>query len=358
MLNFTVGPVQMDDEVREIGAQQIPYFRTAEFSKIMKENEEMMKQLTKAPENARTVFLTGSGTAAMEAAIINLFNETDKLLVINGGSFGARFAAICDTYGIPNKQIKPAMFDQVTDEMLHTYAGQGYTGLAVNICETSTGVLYDMEAISRFCRENKIMLVGDAISAFLADEIDMNRLGIDCMLTGSQKALACPPGVSVLVLSPQALDRIEKKNPKAFYLNLKAALKDAERGQTPFTPAVGTLLQIHARLQALCRNGVEKENKRIAELAAYFRNRIKQLPFSYATKYMSNSVTALTPTSEGVSAYDIFLCLKDEYGIWVCPNGGDLAEKVLRVGHIGALTESDYDQLIDALESMQRKGKL
>ena len=358
MLNFTVGPVQMDEEIREIGAQQIPYFRTAEFSRIMKENEEMMKKLAKAPEGARTVFLTGSGTASMEAAIINLFDETDRLLVINGGSFGARFAAICETYGIEHTQIRPAMFGQVTYEMLQAYAGGGYTGLAVNICETSTGVLYDMDAISRFCKENNILLVGDAISAFLADEIDMKELGIDCMLTGSQKALACPPGVSVLVLSPKALHQIEKKHPKTFYLNLKTALKDAERGQTPFTPAVGTLLQIHARLQSLCRSGIEQENKRIAELAAYFRRRIEALPFRYATEYMSSSVTALTPATEGVSAYDIFLCLKDEYEIWVCPNGGELADKVLRVGHIGALTEADYDRLIEALESMQRRGKL
>ena len=87
MINFAVGPVQMDEEIRAIGAEEVPYFRTPEFSAIMKENERLMKQFTGAPEDARAVFLTGSGTAAMEAAVMNLFTERDRVLVVNGGSF-------------------------------------------------------------------------------------------------------------------------------------------------------------------------------------------------------------------------------------------------------------------------------
>ena len=93
MINFAVGPVQMDEEIRAIGAEEVPYFRTPEFSAIMKENERLMKQFTGAPEDARAVFLTGS--AAMEAAVMNLFTERDRVLVVNGGSFGARVAKIC-----------------------------------------------------------------------------------------------------------------------------------------------------------------------------------------------------------------------------------------------------------------------
>ena len=85
MINFAVGPVQMDEEIRAIGAEEVPYFRTPEFSAIMKENERLMKQFTGAPEDARAIFLTGSGTAAMEAAVMNLFTERDRVLVVNGG---------------------------------------------------------------------------------------------------------------------------------------------------------------------------------------------------------------------------------------------------------------------------------
>mgnify|MGYP000246582626 CR=1 FL=1 len=79
------------EEVRTIGAEQVPYFRTPEFSKIMFENENLMKKFAKADENARVVFLTGSGTAAMEAAVINVFDTKDKVLIVNGGSFGQAF---------------------------------------------------------------------------------------------------------------------------------------------------------------------------------------------------------------------------------------------------------------------------
>ena len=79
MINFAVGPVQMDEEIRAIGAEEVPYFRTPEFSAIMKENERLMKQFTGAPEDARAVFLTGSGTAAMEAAVMNLFTEREDV---------------------------------------------------------------------------------------------------------------------------------------------------------------------------------------------------------------------------------------------------------------------------------------
>ena len=91
MLNFTVGPVQGDEAILSIGAEQVPYFRTPEFSEIMKESEELMKEFAGVDEKGRAVFITGSGTASMEAAVVNLFDEKDKLLVVNGGSFGARF---------------------------------------------------------------------------------------------------------------------------------------------------------------------------------------------------------------------------------------------------------------------------
>ena len=173
------------------------------------------------------------------------------------------------------------------------------------------------------------------------------------MIAGSQKALACPPGVSVVVLSPKALERVAANDPKCLYLDLKGALKDQERGQTPFTCAVGTLLQIHVRLKEIAANGgAAEETRRIAAQAADFRRKIAGLPFEICSKRMSNAVTPLHPL-EG-SAYDIFLRLKDEHGIWICPNGGELKDRVFRVGHIGALTAADNDALIAALKEVAR----
>lgn len=357
MLNFTVGPVMSCDEVRTIGAEQVPYFRTPEFSKIMFENENLMKKFAKADENARVVFLTGSGTAAMEAAVINVFDTKDKVLIVNGGSFGQRFVKICQIHQIPYTEIKLEIGKKLTQEMLDQYDGKDYTGFLVNIHETSTGVHYDPVMISEFCKKNNMFLLVDAISSFLADEFDMEKLGVDLMLTGSQKALACPPGISVIVLSEHAVQRVYEKTPQCLYLDLKEALKNGERGQTPFTPAVGILRQIHARLLEIEKaGGVEAETAKIASLAADFREKIKDMPFEIPSESMSNAVTPLHPLN--VSAYKIFETLKDEYHIWVCPNGGDLAEKIFRVGHIGALTTDDNTSLVEALKDMQNRGLL
>ena len=355
MINFTVGPVQSSEKVRSIGAEQVPYFRTPEFSDLMKENEKLMKKFAKASDDSRVVFITGSGTASMEACVMNLFTPEDKVLVVNGGSFGNRFVQLCEIHDVPHEVIALEKGKTLTREELYKYDGMGFTGFLVNMHETSTGVLYDIDMISEFCKKNDIFLLVDAISAFLANPINVKEQHVGAMITGSQKALACPPGISVIVLSPEALERIERNKVKSMYFDLQDALKNGERGQTPFTPAVAILIQINERLKEIeAQGGVESEIKRIATLAEDFRTKIKELPFEIMSESLSNAVTPLHPTT--ASAYDIFTTLKEEYEIWVCPNGGDLADTLFRVGHIGYLTEADNDTLIHALEDMKKRG--
>ena len=355
MLNFTVGPVQSSSEVLTIGAEQVPYFRTPEFSSLMKENEALMLEFAKTPAASRAVFLTGSGTAGMEAAVMNLFTHEDNVLVINGGSFGERFVELLRLHAIKHTEIKLEYGQALRREHLSPYADKGYTAFLINAHETSTGVHYDMELVADFCKRNKLFLVVDAISSFLADEIDMSALGIGVMITGSQKALACPPGISILVLAPDALQRVQETPVKCMYLDLKSALINGERGQTPFTPAVGTLRQINCRLKEIrTQGGTAAETARIAAIADDFRSKIKDLPFEICSESLSNAVTPLHPLT--ASANDIFNILKDEYGIWVCPNGGKLKDTVFRVGHIGALTTEDNSTLISALQDLQRRS--
>lgn len=353
MINFTVGPVQSSDAVRAIGAENVPYFRTAEFSEVMLENERLMLKFSGAPEGSRAVFITGSGTASMEASIMNVLTSQDRALIVNGGSFGTRFCKICDIHNVPYDMIPLAVGRKLRQEDIDSVAkGNKYTAFIVNKHETSTGVHYDMRLISEHCKKNNLLLIVDNISSFLCDEFNMAEIGADVMITGSQKALACPPGVSVIVLSPRALERVAANTPQCMYFDLKDALANQERGQTPFTPAVGTLLQINARLREIdAAGGVAAETNRAKELAEYFRARIKELPLEVVSESLSNAVTPLHPTN-GMSAYDVFLKLKNEHRIWVCPNGGDLKDTIFRVGHMGALSCSDYDVLVAALKDV------
>lgn len=355
MLNFTVGPVQSSEEILEIGSEQVPYFRTPEFSRIMLENEEQIKKLAKAPKDAKAVFLTGSGTAAMEATVMNVLTKEDKALIINGGSFGARFVKLCQLHGVAYEELKLTTGHGFTSKDLEKYQDSGFTCALVNYHETSTGELYDINLLSEFCKQNNMLLIVDCISAFLADEFDMEKLNADVMITGSQKALACPPGISIIILSDRAVKRVYNNESKSMYLDLKSALENAKRGQTPFTPAVSILRQINKRLHLIEANGgISKSINSTKELASYFRAAIKDLPLEIVPDNCSNAVTALHPLKN--NAYEIFAILKDNYHIWVCPNGGELKDKIFRVGHIGALTKEDYDKLLSALRQMHEQG--
>ena len=356
MINFTVGPVQSSDTVRAIGGENVPYFRTAEFSAVMLENERLIKKFAHTTDDSRVVFLTCSGSGGMETAIMNTLTKEDKALVINGGSFGERFVQLLELHEIPFTEIKLEHGKALRPEHLAPYEGKGYTAFLLQKHETSTGVHYDINLVSDFCKRNNCFLIVDTISTFLTDPFDMAALGAGIMITGSQKALACPPGIAVMALAPSALKRIEKTKCCCQYLDLKIALDNQDRGQTPWTPAVGVLLQINVRLKEIdAAGGDAVEIARAAELASYFRNKLKEhnLPFEIISESLSNAVTPLHPTTR--SAYDIFLKIKDEYGIWICPNGGDMKDTVFRVGHLGYLHKEDYDKLIDAFLDLRAK---
>ncbi len=356
MINFTVGPVQSSESVLAIGAEQVPYFRTVEFSEMMLENERLIKKFAHTTEDSRVVFMTCSGSGGMEAAIINTLTKSDKALVVNGGSFGQRFVELLTLHEIPFTEIKLEYGKALKPEHLAPYEGKGYTAFLLQKHETSTGVHFDINLVSDFCKRNDCFLIVDTISTFLTDPFDMEALNAGVMITGSQKALACPPGIAVMALAPSALERIEHTKCCCQYLDLKLALKNQERGQTPWTPAVSVLRQINVRLKEIdAVGGDQVEIARAAHLANYFRNKLieYQLPFEIVSESLSNAVTPLHPTTQ--SAYEIFLKLKDEYGIWICPNGGDMKDKIFRVGHLGCLTEADYDKLIAAF--LELRGK-
>jgi aspartate aminotransferase-like enzyme len=357
MLNFTVGPVMSSEKVRNVGAEQVPYFRTAEFSDLMLDNEKLMLRFAKAPVGSRALFMTNSSTGSMEAVVMNCFTDADKVLIVNGGTFGARFAQLCQIHDVPNQEIRLRHGQKLSAEMLEPYEGKDFTGLLVNVDETSTGVLYDTEMLGRFCRRNHLFYVCDCVSSFLADPFDMAHCGADVMITGSQKVLACPPGISMILLSPRAVERVTDAHVRSLYFNLADALKNMERGQTPFTPAVGILRQINVRLKEIeADGGAEAEIARVAGQAMDFRKKISGLPFEFVSESPANGVTPLHPIH--ADAYEIFLELKNNYDIWVCPNGGDLKHSVFRVGHMGNLTHEDNTTLIHAFCALQTSGML
>ena len=237
---------------------------------------------------------------------------------------------------IPNQESNPGLLHcrpiLVSRERLYSHAG---------VCDKDQG--------------NNIFLFVDAVSGFLADKFSMKNMNVNAAITGSQKALALPPGLSIIMMDQKAVERVQNANVKCMYFDLKDCLKNMERGQTPFTPAVSVLIQLNEKLKRIMKNGgVAEQNKIIAERAEYFRKQIAGLPFKMFVpqSYASNCVTALDATQCKLNAKEIFEKVKNEYKIWICPNAGDMAEKVFRVGHIGTISKKQIDKLVKALKKI------
>lgn len=358
MLNFTVGPVMSEKEILEVASKQIPYFRTSDFSKIMLKNEKTLLKLAGAKKDAKALVLTGSGTLCMEACMINTTSKKEKILIINGGSFGQRFCDIAKSYKFKYDEIKLEFGKSLTKKHLENIDFTKYSAIYVNAHETSSGLLYDLKLIGNYCKKYNLLFVVDAISAFLADEINMQKTNIDALIVGSQKALALAPGLSILLLSKKAQEKIKNTTNSCYYMDLKNALKDSYRGQTPFTPAVSIILQLSKKLEMIEKSGgLSKQIEKVKNIALYFRKKIAKFNFKIVAENCSNATTALK-VPEGNSAKKIFEILEKEYNIWICPNGGKYADSVFRIGHIGDIKKKDVDALIKALNDLKRRKLL
>jgi len=342
---FTPGPVKMSEEILQIGAKQTPYFRNNAFSDVTFSCEKELLEMVNAPEGSKVIFLTASGTAGMEASVMNLLTENDNALVVNGGGFGARFVDICTTHAIPHTNFKVQNTDLSDIELLAPDAP--FTSLVVNAHETSVGHLYNLDAMGTYAIKHDMLFIVDAISMLVTDPLDMQQSNIDIVIASSQKGLALPPGLTMVILAPKAIDKLQ--DIPSLYFNFKDYLRNGERGQTPYTPAVTIMLQLEARLnQIKSRGGVNQSIAHAKEIAGYFRSSIKALPLKEYTPFMPNAMTTLTPT-DGKSAMDIVNNLERDYKVMVCPNGGPEREIVFRVSHMGEMTKAYTDILIHAL---------
>lgn len=342
---FTPGPVKMSEEILQVGAKQAPYFRNSEFSNVTFACENGLLEMVNAPEGSKVIFLTASGTAGMESAVMNLLNKSDNALVVNGGGFGARFVDICATYAIPHTNF--IVKNTNLSDIEKIVPNETYTALVVNAHETSIGLLYNLDAIGDYAIKNDMLYIVDAISMLVTDPLDMQKSNIDVVIASSQKGFALPPGLTMVVLAPKALKKLQNIN--SLYFNFKDYLTNGERGQTPYTPAVTIMLQLQARLnQIKKRGGITQSIANAKEIANYFRKSIKELPLKEYTPYMPNAMTALTPTDEK-SAMDIVNALEENYKVIVCPNGGADRDIVFRVSHMGEMTKEYTDILINAL---------
>ena len=343
---FTIGPVELYQSTKEVRLYDFVYFRTDEFSQIVKNSLLGLSNLLGNKTPNSLIYFATSGTAMMEATVENCVGESDKVLVINGGAFGKRFCELLEYHHKKFDSIKLEWNETLTQKHFKPFENSGYTMLFVNLHETHTGQLYDIKMLSDFCKRNNMMLVVDAISTFLADEYDMEKYGIDLTIISSQKGLCLSPGMSFVSFSRRMLDKLETMSlPASKYFDFKDYLKNITRGQTPYTPPVLVMYELQDMLALIEKEGGLKARlNSVKEKAMYFRKKALELGLIIPDYPLSYALTPLY--FEDVDAYEVFQVLKNKYRIFVNPCGGDLAKNLLRVAHIGNTTIADIDDLL------------
>lgn len=341
---FTIGPTQMYQRTLEVRHHVVPYFRTPEFGQMMLESKRLMIKHQKADPDSEVLFLTASGSGAMEATVMNCFDKKDHLLIVCGGTFGQRFVDICEIHKIPHDVIYLDQDEILTADHFTKYDNGGITGVLVNIDETYTGQLYDIRIIHDYCERNGALLVVDAISSFLCDPYEAQKYSVDATIVSSQKGLCLAPGLSFVTLSPRMIEKVNRTEVNSLYFDFKDYMKNMERGQTPFTPAVGVCFEVNDMLHKIDEEGVDNRVKEVADRAQYFRSKIEGMPIHLPKFPMSNAITPVR--FEKDIAMEFFTYLKDQKRIMVNPVGGELGKRSIRVSHVGELTFADYDNLL------------
>ena len=284
----------------------------------------------------------------MEAAVINFFDSSTKALVVNGGTFGQRWSDLCEAHSIPHGEMPVLPGEDLNLEQLDDLLSRGlHSALLINAHETSTGHLYDIEAIGKIARRHGVLFVVDAISSICADPFAMDAWNVDVCILSTQKALALPPGMSFVAMNKRALALLEGRTPGSLYFNLKDYLANQRRGQSPYTPAIGVMLQLRQRLADIREETLPVLVNRHCQRAGQFRKAIRHLSFDILPSRCSNAMTALTCGM--MDAREVTERLWSHYHIVVASSGGGLKSTLIRIAHMGAQESADVELLIEAL---------
>ena len=356
---LTPGPTPIPPRVLETMARPIIHHRTPEFQKIIQEVEEDLKYVYQT-KNEVLIF-AASGTGAMEGAVINLLSPGDKALVVRGGKFGERFGEICRAYGIEftaidvewGKAVGPEIIRNILEEDKRRTANHERRIKAVytTLCETSTGVATDIEAIGKILKNYEAGLVVDAISGLAAVPIKTDEWGVDVVISGSQKGLMIPPGLAFVSVSPKAWALVEKSTLPKYYFDFKAYRKALDKIDTPFTPAVNLIIALREALKIIKEEGLDVIFERHKKMAFAVRSAVKAMGLKlFSPDAYSDAVTAVR-VPQGIDGAKLVKTMRDKYGVGIAGGQAELKGKIFRIATMGYIAVTDLIVCVSTLET-------
>jgi len=346
---FTPGPTMVPPEVLMAEAAPMIHHRTPQFSQILCEATDALKELF---GTARDVYvISGSGTAAMEAAIANTCSPGDKAVCVVGGKFGERWAELCKAYGCEVSVVETEWGSSPTVEEVRgalEAAGDARV-LCVTHSETSTGALTDLEAMAALTCTSSTLLVVDSITGVGVHPVKMDQWGIDVVVSGSQKGLMMPPGLAFIAASERAWKAVEASTSPRYYLDLRAMKKNLAKKTTPYTPAVSLVRGLHKALEMMREEGLDSVYARHELMARAARGAAEALGLKLLAENPVNGVTTVC-APEGIDTGKLTKLTRDAYGITLAGGQGHLKGKIFRIGHMGYVSPEDMLVAVSAVE--------
>ncbi len=362
-LNLMIpGPTPVPENVLNCMSKHPIGHRSGDFQELVEKTTKQLKWLHQT--NGEVLTITGSGTAAMEAGIINTLSKGDEVICGDNGKFGERWVKVSKAYGLNVKVIKadwgqpldPNQFKKLLEEDIN----KNIKAVIMTHSETSTGVINDLQAINHEVKNHgKAIMIADCVTSLGACNIPMDEWGIDVIASGSQKGYMIPPGLSFVAMSKKAWDANAVSNLPKFYLDLKLYLKTVNKNSNPFTPAINLYFALEESLTMMQKEGLNNIFARHARHRNATQAGMKAMGFNLFAKegFGSPAITAVQP--EDIDAESIRKSIKNDYDILLAGGQDHLKGKIFRIGHLGFVNDRDIISVVSALEStLDKMGKL
>lgn len=350
------GPVPMPERVRSVMMRQAINHRGTEFGALYADCSRVLKQLFGTSNDL--FIISGSGTAAMEAAVANFGRDRTIVSLVNG-KFGERLYKIGQRYGTAIEIASP-WGTPLDLERLEKQLGEGAGLVTLVHNETSAGIKNPAEQVGKLAQKYGALFIMDGITSIGGDAVESDRWGVDVAIVGSQKCLAAPAGLSAVSVSKKAWDMLSEKRP--YYLDLAAYRKSASGSpmETPYTPAVTLFIALHEALHLIEKEGIQNRIERHRRMAEAVRAAASAwgttlFPTIDPFHTYSNTVTAINiPT--GIKDSEMRGIVK-KLGVEVAGGQDHLKGKIFRIGTMGAIGSLEILATLAAVEySLKRLG--
>ncbi|MDS1030206.1 alanine--glyoxylate aminotransferase family protein [Bacillota bacterium LX-D] len=351
-LLMTPGPTMVPHEVLATQSEVMIHHRTPEYGKLFTEMNENLRYLYQT--NNTIISYSASGTGGLEASVVNFFSPGDKILVISIGVFGNRYAAIAQSFGLNVVKIDVPWGQGVDPKEVEKYLAEGgFKAVFATHNETSTGAVNDIKAISQVLKGQDLLFIVDAVSSLGAIELQTDLWGIDVVISASQKAIMCPPGLAFMSVSPKAWEAAEKSTCPKFYWDILKAKKALEKNppQNPFTPPISLVRGVNMALKLIKKEGLAAIFARHNRLAQATQAGVEALGLKlFAAPAARSSCITSVALPENLDGNKIRSIMEEKYGVIIAGGQEHLKGKIIRIGHMGYVNENNVYETFTALE--------